>query len=374
MSTIDAPLADFKDRPTPKPGILDIEPYVGGKSKIDGVEHPIKLSSNENVLGCSPLAEAAFVEAAHQLNLYPDGRCEALRAAVAAKFGLEPDRLIFGCGSDEVFTMLAQVYCEPGDNVVQGQYGFLAYRIAGRSAGAEVRFAEETNCRVDVEAVLAEVDDRTRIVFIANPANPTGTWLREPELRALHERLPPDVILVLDGAYAEFADDPGYDDGIAMARRSQNIVVTRTFSKIYGLASLRVGWGYAPMAMIDAMERIRGPFNVNLPAQAAALAALGDDDFVERSRDLVRVWRPWMTQQLGGLGLDVIPSQGNFVLVRFPETPGKRAAEGETFLAKKGYLVRGTAGYGLGDCLRITIGLEPHNRAVVDALQEFMSE
>ena len=372
MSTLDAPPPETLDRPRPKPGILDIEPYVGGKSKIEGVAHPIKLSSNENVLGCSPLAEAAFAEAASKLNLYPDGRCEALRAAVAAKFALEPDRLIFGCGSDEVFTMLAQVYCEPGDNVVQGQYGFLAYRIAGRSAGAEVRFAKEPHGRVDVEAVMDQVDDRTRIVFIANPANPTGTCIGGEAVRALHGRLPKSVILVLDGAYAEFADDPGYDDGVELARRSENIVVTRTFSKIHGLASLRVGWGYAPAAVIDALERIRGPFNVNLPAQAAALAALGDDDFVERSQDLVRVWRPWMTQQLGGLGLEVLPSQGNFVLARFPTTAGKTAAEGESFLAGQGYLVRGTASYGLGDCLRITIGLEEHNRAVVDLLSEFI--
>ena len=372
MSIIDAPSPDALDRPTPKPGILDIEPYIGGKSKIEGVEHPIKLSSNENVLGCSPLAEAAFAEAASKLNLYPDGRCEALRAAVAGKFGLEPDRLIFGCGSDEVFTMLAQAYCEPGDNVVQGQYGFLAYRIAGHAAGAEVRSAKEPQGRVDVEAVLDEVDDRTRIVFIANPANPTGTWIGGGEIRTLHDRLPPNVILVLDGAYAEFADDPGYDDGVALARRSENVVITRTFSKIHGLAALRIGWGYAPAAMIDALERIRGPFNVNLPAQAAALAALGDDDFVERSQALVNVWRPWMTQQLGGLGLEVFPSQGNFVLARFPNTPGKTAAEGEAFLAEKGYLVRGTAGYGLGDCLRITIGLEADNRAVVEALGAFM--
>ena len=304
--------------------------------------------------------------------MYPDGRCEALRAAVSEKFGLEPDRLIFGCGSDEVFTMLAQVYCEAGDNVVQGQYGFLAYRIAARSAGAEVRFAEARNLRIDVEAVLAKVDDRTRIVYIDNPANPTGTWLSGPEIRALHEGLPPNVILVLDGAYAEFADDAGYDDGIDLARRSENIVVTRTFSKIYGLAAVRVGWGYAPLALIDAMERIRGPFNVNLPAQAAALAALGDDAFVEESKALVRTWRPWMTQQLGGLGLEVMPSQGNFVLAHFPKAAGRTAAEGEAFLAGKGYLVRGTAGYGLGDCLRITIGLEEQNRAVVDMLGAFL--
>jgi histidinol-phosphate aminotransferase len=372
MSILDAPLPASLGRPTPKPGILDIEPYVGGKAKIEGVAHPIKLSSNENILGCSPLAEAAFADAASQLNLYPDGRCEALRAAVAEKFALEPDRLIFGCGSDEVFTMLAQVYCEPGDNVVQGQYGFLAYRIAGRSAGAEVRFAKEPHGRIDLDAVLAEVDDRTRIVFIANPGNPTGTWLSGAEIRSLHERLPPQVILVLDGAYAEFADNPGYEDGVALARRSENIVVTRTFSKIYGLAALRVGWGYAPLAVIDALERVRGPFNVNLPAQAAAIAALADEDFIEQSKDLVRVWRPWMTQQLGGLGLEVLPSQGNFVLARFPKTPGKTAAEGEAFLASRGYLVRGTAGYGLSDCLRITIGLEAHNSGVVDVLGAFL--
>jgi histidinol-phosphate aminotransferase len=220
--------------------------------------------------------------------------------------------------------------------------------------------------------VLAEVDDRTRIVFIANPANPTGTWLSGAEIRTLHAGLPGNVILVLDGAYAEFAEDPGYDDGIALARRSDNIVVTRTFSKIYGLAALRVGWGYAPLAVIDALERIRGPFNVNLPAQAAAVAALGDDDFLERSLELIRVWRPWLTQQLGGLGLEVLPSQGNFVLARFPETPGKTAAEAEAFLASKGLLVRGCAGYGLGDSLRITIGLEEQNRAVVDVLNDFV--
>jgi len=365
--TLDAP-----SKPRPKPGILDIEPYVGGKSKIEGVAHPTKLSSNENALGCSPLAQAAYTAAAHELNLYPDGHCGALRAAVADKFALEPERLIFGCGSDEVFTMLAQVYCEAGDNVVQGQYGFLAYRIAGRSAGAEVRFAKENHCRVDIDAVLAEVDDRTRIVFIANPANPTGTWLSGPEIRALHSGLPSNVILVLDGAYAEFADDAGYEDGVALARRSDNIVITRTFSKLHGLAALRIGWGYAPLAVIDAMERVRGPFNVNLPAQAAALAALGDDEFIARSKDLVRTWRPWLTQQLGGLGLEVYPSQGNFVLARFPKTHGRTAAEAEAFLASKGFLVRGCGGYGLGDCLRITIGLEEQNRAVADVLGSFM--
>ena len=351
-------LADTPSHPKPKPGILDIEPYVGGRARLEGVADPIKLSSNENVLGCSPRAAAAFAETGGKLNLYPDGQSSALKQAVAAKYDLEPERLIFGCGSDEVFTLLAQVYCEPGDNIVQGQYGFLAYRIAGRGAGAEVRFAEASHLRNQVDALLAEVDDRTRIVFLDNPANPTGTWLPAEDIRALHAALPPNVILVLDGAYAEFVDDPNYTDGIDLAREAENIVVTRTFSKIYGLAGLRVGWGYAPAAMIDAMERIRAPFNVNLPAQAAAVAALSDDAFLEQSRDLVRTWRPWLTQQLGGLGIEVFPSQANFVLGRFPQTPGKTAAEAEAFLASRGVLVRGLAGYGLGDSLRITIGLE----------------
>jgi histidinol-phosphate aminotransferase len=370
MSILLAPAAP--PRPKPKPGILDIEPYVGGKAGIAGVAQPIKLSSNENILGCSPLATAAFAETAGKLNLYPDGHSNGLRRAVAEKFGLEPGRLIFGCGSDEIFTLLAQVYCEAGDNVVQGRYGFLAYRIAGRGAGAEVRFAAEPSLRIDVDALLAEVDERTRIVYLANPANPTGTCISDAEVRRLHAHLPANVILVLDGAYAEFAEDPAYDGGFALARGAENVVVTRTFSKIYGLAALRVGWGYAPSALIDAMERIRAPFNVNLPAQAAAVAALGDDAFLERSRALVRTWRPWLAQQLGGAGLEILPSEANFLLARFPHEPGKTAAEAEAYLASRGVLVRGLANYGIGDGLRITIGLEEHNRAVAEALGDFM--
>lgn len=359
-------------RPRPKPGILDIETYVGGKASIVGVAEPLKLSSNENILGSSPMARLAFEETAGKLHIYPDGKASALRDAVAARYRLEPDRLIFGCGSDEVFTMLAQTYCEAGDNVVQGEFGFLAYRIAARSAGAEVRFAPMPALRFDVDEALKRVDERTRIVFLDNPGNPTGASLQRDEVERLHRELPPACILVIDGAYAEFVDDPAFCDGLDLARNAENIVVTRTFSKIHGLAALRVGWGYAPTAIIDALERIRGPFNVNLPAQSAALAALGDEDFQQRSRALVLQWRPWLAQQLGGLGLDVIPSQGNFVLVGFPVTPGRTAREAEAFLASRGILVRGLANYGLPDQLRITIGLEEHNRAVVDALGEYM--
>ncbi len=359
--------------PAPKAGILDIAPYVAGKAKAAGHAHPLKLSANENVLGSSPLAVEAYREAAMNLALYPDPRSNALREAIAQKYDLEPEKLIFGCGSDEVFTLLAQTFLEPGDNAIQTAHGFFAYRIAIRAAQGQVRFAAQPNLRIDVDAILAEVDDRTRLVFLDNPGNPTGAWIDRDEVERLHAALPANCILLLDGAYAEFCDDPAWDDGRSLARRADNVIVSRTFSKIFGLAGVRVGWAYGDFAMIDAMDRIRAPFNVNLPAQAACLAALADDDFMERSQALVRQWRPWMTQQLGGLGLEVGPSQGNFVLPRFPTTPGRSAAEAEAFLTARGILVRGLVNYGIDDALRITIGLEEQNRTVVEALAEFMA-
>jgi histidinol-phosphate aminotransferase len=361
-------------KPTPKVGILDISPYVGGKAKAEGFAEPIKLSSNENILGCSPKASAAYAAAAEHLHLYPDGRADRLRAAIAAKFDLEPERLLFGCGSDELFSLVCQTYCEPGDNIVQGQYGFLAYRIAGRAAQAEVRFAPEPEMKLDVDQVLAQVDDRTKVVFVANPSNPTGTWNPRADIERLHAGLPAHTILVLDGAYAEFASSPDYTDGLDLARGADNILVTRTFSKAYGLAALRVGWGYAPVAIADAIDRIRPPFNVNIPAQAAAVAALGDDDFIARSRDLVETWRPWLAQQLGGLGLETVPSEGNFLLTLFPQTPGRTAAEAEAFLASRGVLVRAVAGYGIPHGLRITVGREGDNRALIAGLDAFLAD
>jgi histidinol-phosphate aminotransferase len=360
-------------KPAPKAGISDISPYVGGKSKAAGFAHPIKLSSNENILGCSPKASAAYAAAADQLHLYPDGRVEGLRAAIAAKFHLEPERLLFGCGSDELFSLVCQTYCEPGDNIIQGQYGFLAYRIAGRAAQAEVRFAPEPDFKLDVERVLDQVDARTKVVFVANPSNPTGTWNSRAEIERLHASLPPHTILVLDGAYAEFTASPDYTDGLDLARGGDNILVTRTFSKAYGLAALRVGWGYGPLAVVDAIDRIRPPFNVNLPAQAAAVAALADDDFIVQSRSLVETWRPWLAQQLGGLGLETIPSAGNFLLALFPQTPGRTAAEAEAFLASRGVLVRAVAGYGIPQGLRITVGREADNRALIAGLDAFLA-
>jgi histidinol-phosphate aminotransferase len=358
--------------PQPKPGILEISPYVPGKARADGVAEPVKLSANENILGCSPLAQAAFAATARQLNLYPDGRGALLRDAVAQRHGLEPERLILGCGTDEIFALLNEVYIAPGDNIVQGEYGFGAYAIGARGNGGEVKFAAEPDFRIDVDELLNQVDERTRIVFIANPGNPTGTFVTAGEIARLHAGLPPSVLLVLDGAYAEFATEPGFSDGLELARGASNVVVTHTFSKIHGLAALRVGWAFAPAAVADAVDRVRLPFNTSIPAQAAAVAALGDEDFQQRSRAHVAQWRPWLVQQLGGLGLDVVPSAANFVLVGFPDADDKRAPQAEAFLASHGLLVRGVAGYGLPNHLRITLGLEEHNRALVDALATFL--
>lgn len=359
-------------RPVPKPGIMDIHAYVGGKSKVEGIAHPVKLSSNENILGSSDKAKQAYRDAVDRLHIYPDGKSNLLRAAVAERFKLEPERLTFGDGSDEIFALLNQVYLEPGDNIVQGEHGFAAYAIGARACQGEVRMAKETNHRIDIDEVVKCVDERTRLVFIANPANPTGTWLTGEEIRELHAALPPSVILVLDGAYAEFCSDPRFEDGLDLARTAENVIVTRTFSKIHGLAALRVGWGYAPSHIIEPLERIRPPFNTSIPGQEAAIAALFDDEFQARSLALVEQWRPWMAQQLGGLGLEVTPSAANFVLATFPTTPGKTAREAEAFLASRGYLVRAVGNYNLPDAIRITIGLEEQNRAVVELLSEFM--
>jgi len=359
-------------RPVPKPGIMDIHAYVPGKAKADGVENPVKLSANENILGSSPKAREAFAGSMDELQMYPDSRTSILRDAIAQRFRLEPERLIFGCGSDEVFALLNQVFLEPGDNIVQGEYAFAAFAIGAHACQAEVKVAKEPGYRIDVDEMLKVVDDRTRLMFLANPGNPTGTWIPFSEVLRLHAALPPSVVLVLDGAYSEFATDPAFQDGLDFARGTDNVVVTHTFSKLHGLAALRVGWGYAPPEIAAAVDRIRLPFNTSIAGQRAAVAALADEDFQARSIAHVEQWRPWLTQQLGGLGLEVVgPSATNFVLVGFPKT-GKTAAAADDFLSARGLLTRRVLNYGLPDHLRITIGLEEHNRATVDALAEFM--
>ena len=357
------------DAPTPKPGILDIAPYVGGKSKIDGVAEPMKLSSNENMLGAGEKARAAYEAAIRNIHIYPDGRATKLRAAVAEHHGLEPERLIFGNGSDEVFALLNQTYLTPGDDIVTGQYGFLAYRISALANQASVRLAPEPQFKATPEALLEQVTDRTRIVYVSSPSNPTGSYNTPDEIRRLHEALRPDVLLVIDEAYAEYVTEPDWETSFELGRTSENVVVTRTFSKIHGLGGLRIGFGYAPLKVAEAVDRIRLPFNVSVPGIEAAVAALGDEAHQKASRDLIQTWRPRLTQSLRGFGFDVLPSAGNFVLVRFKDVETCQAAN--DWLNQKGIIVRPVGGYGLPECLRITVGTDDQNRAVIDAMSEF---
>jgi histidinol-phosphate aminotransferase len=355
--------------PVAKPGIMDIAPYVGGKSSIAGVAEPMKLSSNENALGAGSRAREAYEAALKNIHIYPDGRAGKLRDAVAAHHGLEPERLIFGNGSDEVFALLNQTYLTAGDNIVSGQYGFLAYRISALANQAQVKLAPEPDFKATPEALLAQVDERTRIVYVSSPSNPTGSYNTPDEIRRLHEGLSPDVILVVDEAYAEFVTAPDWETSFGLAREASNIVVTRTFSKIHGLGGLRIGFGYAPLAICEAVDRIRLPFNVSVPGLEAATAALGDEAHQKASRDLVETWRPRLTQAVKGFGFDVLPSAGNFVLVRFKDAAQSDAAN--EYLNTRGIIVRPVGGYGLPESLRITIGTEDQNRAVIDALSEF---
>ncbi|QDH74606.1 histidinol-phosphate transaminase [Brevundimonas sp. M20] len=355
--------------PKPKPGILDIAPYVGGKSRIDGVAEPMKLSSNENALGAGQKARDAYAAAIGNIHIYPDGRAGKLRDAVAAHHGLDGERLIFGNGSDEVFALLNQTYLEAGDNIVTGQYGFLAYRISALANQASVKLAPEPGFKAEVDAILEQVDARTKIVYISSPSNPTGSYNTAEETRRLHAALPPHILLVIDEAYAEFVTAPDWETSFPLAKDADNIVVTRTFSKIHGLGGLRIGFGYAPLKVCEAVDRIRLPFNVSVAGLDAAVAALSDEAHQKASLELVENWRPRLTQAIKGFGFEVFPSAGNFILVRFADAATATAAN--DYLNTCGIIVRPVGGYGLPDCLRITVGTEDQNRAVLDALSEF---
>ena len=350
----------------PKSSILEIEPYKPGRATVQGFVRPLKLSANENALGCSDRARAAYVSAAENLNLYPDPRANALRAALAERHKLDPERIIFGTGSDELFALACQAYLQPGDVIVQPQYAFAAWAIAARAAGGGVVSAPEKQFHVDVDAMLAAVDSRARLVFVANPANPTGTAISFEELSRLHAGLPEDVLLVLDGAYAEFGETGNWFEAFGDA---PNVFITRTFSKLYGLASLRLGWGYASSAVVSVLNQIRLPFNAAGPAQAAALAALEDEAFVERSVAFAVAGRERLAEELCALGLSPLPPSANFVTVRFTDGVAVSAAEACDGLAAEGILVRGLTPYGMQDALRITVGHPKDMDRLVDNLR-----
>lgn len=353
--------------PQPLPNILDIVPYKGGEPSEDGW----KLSSNENPLGASEAAKAALVDAAAHLELYPDGGATVLREAIAGKYGLDMERIVCGAGSDEIFQLLARAYLRPGDEIIQTEHAFLVYRLVAQQSGASVVNAPETDLTADVDAMLARVTDRTRIVFLANPNNPTGSYIPFDEVKRLHAGLRDDILLVLDGAYAEYVRKNDYDAGISLAGEASNVLMTRTFSKIHGLAALRLGWAYGPSSVIDAIHRVRGPFNVSAPAQAAGVAALADDAFMldsieHNEAELERVY-----SGLSSLGYKITPSVGNFMLIHFPDAPGKDKLAADKFLRSRGIVIRDMTAYGLPKCLRLSLGTVEANTDVLSAFEAF---
>ncbi len=361
----------MSEHPLPQPGILGISPYVGGESKAEGAHRIIRLASNESALGPSPRAMEAYRAQAAEMFRYPDGGSVALREAIARRYGLDAARIVCGTGSDELISLLARAYAGPGDEVIYSRHGFLMYPIAAQSAGATPVAVPETQLTADVDGMLALVTSRTRLVYLANPNNPTGTFLPRAEVKRLHEGLPKSTLLVIDAAYAEFVARNDSEPGIELAERAENVIMLRTFSKIYALAGLRIGWGYASAGIIDVLNRVRGVFNINLPAQAAAVAALEDVASIDRAREHNDIWRPWLEREIRALGLEVTPSVANFVLVHFGARPKDSSAAWE-FLKSRGILTRQMGAYGLPKHIRISVGLEEEMRAVVAALADFL--
>jgi histidinol-phosphate aminotransferase len=361
-------------RPQPRPGVLDIAPYIPGKSSAPGVAKVFKLSSNETPLGPSPKAVAAYNEVGKHLEDYPDGSSTALREAIGQALGLDPARIVCGAGSDDLLNLIARAYLQDGDEAIHATHGFLVYPIATLAAGATPVVAPETDYTADVDHLLSAVTAKTKVVFLANPNNPTGTYIPFDEVKRLHRGLPPHVLLVLDAAYAEYVERNDYEAGIELVATSDNVVMCRTFSKIYGLAALRLGWMYGPPHVVDAINRIRGPFNVSAPAIAAGVAAIRDTAHVERARAHNTQWLAWLSEEIANLGLKVTPSVGNFLLIHFPETPGRTAKEADAFLTERGLILRAVAGYKLPNALRMSVGTEEANRLVVAALKQFLGK
>ena len=359
--------------PVPRPGVLDIEIYVPGESKLPSGVTPIKLSSNESPLGPSPAAIAAYRDAAGALERYPDGQASLLRQAIARRYGLDPDRIVCGAGSDELLSLLAHAYLGPGDEAIYTEHGFLVYRIAILANGATPVVAPERDLKSDIDAILARVTPATRMVFLANPNNPTGTYIGIEEVRRLRAGLPGNVILVLDGAYAEYVRANDYEAGIELVATTPNTVMTRTFSKIYGLAALRLGWAYGPPEIIGVVNRMRGPFNVSEPGIRAGVAAMEDAAHIDAATAHNDRWLPWLTDEIGRLGIGVTPSVANFLLMHFPADGSRNADAAEAHLKSRGLILRRVKAYGLPHAIRLTVGTQAENRAVVAALAEFMN-
>ncbi|MCB6179168.1 histidinol-phosphate transaminase [Rhodobacter sp. Har01] len=357
----------MSDAIRPQPGILDIAPYVAGKATATGAQNAVKLSSNENPFGPSDRAKEAYLRAVHELHRYPSTDHAALRTAIAEVHRLDASRVICGVGSDEILQLLAQAYAGPRDEVVFTEHGFLMYRILAHAVGATPIEVKERERVTDVDAILAATGPRTRLVFIANPNNPTGTMISPAEVERLAEKLPKQAILVLDGAYAEYVE--GFDAGLALIEVRENVVMTRTFSKIYGLGGLRIGWGYGPKEIIDVLNRIRQPFNLSPGQMDAAEAAVRDQDHVAKCRVENARMRGWLANALAEHGVPSDVSSANFILARFASVEEAEACD--AFLQQRGLIVRRVDGYNLPHCLRITVGDESSCRRVAHAVAQF---
>lgn len=350
----------------PRPGILEIAPYVGGASQIEGANRTIKLSANENPFGPSAHAIEAYRGLAGELGLYPESHTP-LAEIIAKVHGLEAARIVLGAGSDELIALLCKAYAGPGDEVLFSAHGFLMYKLSTLAAGATPITAPEVDLTTDIDAMIAAMSDRTRLVFVANPNNPTGTMVDRAALTRLADALPPQALLVIDAAYAEYLRPADADGAADLAKSRDNVVMTRTFSKIYGLGSLRLGWCYGPAHVIDVLNRVRGPFNVAAPALAAGEAAMHDQAYVEKCRVTNEVWRDWLTREIETAGFPVVPSKGNFILVE----AGARVADLEAHLRGRGLIGRRVDAYGLPGHFRISIGDEEACRLVAEAISQF---
>lgn len=362
------------DRIKPLPQLAGVNVYVPGEAPKYTGGPSYKLASNENPLGASPKAKAVYAELGAKLEIYPDGTAKDLKAAIAKKHGLDPNRLVVGAGSDEIFLMLGRAYLGPGDESICTAHAFAIYAIIAQQQGSKIIEVAEKDFTADVDAILAAVTPKTKIVWLANPNNPTGTYIPYDEVKRLHGSLPSNVLLVLDGAYAEFVRKNDYASGIELVSQYENVMMTRTFSKLYGLAGLRVGWAYAPGHVVEAIERVRMPFNVNLTAQAVAIAALEDEAFTELSLAHNDRELPRLVAALRALGLEVIDGVGNFCVARFPETKGKTAAEALAYMKDHGVTLRGLGGYRMPNHLRISVGTVEGNNAALRHLTDFLSK
>lgn len=356
----------------PRPGLDRIQPYQPGQRPIGGGGPGVKLSANESALGPSPKAMAAYADAAGVIERYPDANAVGIRQALADRYGLKVENILMGIGSDELLSALVRTYAGAGDEVLYPTATFPMYRIYALSTGANIVQAPDAGYRADVDALLAAVTERTKVVIVANPNNPTGTYLSADEMTRLRDGLRDDILLIIDAAYAEYVTKPDYDPGIALVNATDNTVMTRTFSKVHGMASLRIGWCYAHADIVSLVGRIRSPFNVSSAGQAAGIAALADKAHEEAVIAHTAKWHGIATQRLSALGLEITGTEGNFICIGFPDEDGKRAKDADAHLRKSDIITRAMAGFGLPKHLRVTIGTDEEMEICLDAIESFV--